>query len=192
VTDIEIPQEKDRHGWYRFFEILPGALSWFMLALPFILSLINVDLAAAFVLAYLLINFTRGLAGALKAMQGYRTMRQHQVLPWRKMLDELEAGQVAESAWRPKWHAEALRYKAADPNRPGPSDIIHAIIIATVKETKETLEATVRSVLASDYNMKRAAARRRKTGRISLSENSASNSWMPSPSNTRPISPVNR
>lgn len=155
MTDIEIPQEKDRHGWYRFFEILPGALSWFMLALPFILSLINVDLAAAFVLAYLLINFTRGMAGALKAMQGYRTMRQHQVLPWRTMLADLEAGEVIDaSLGRPKWHYDALGHLPADPNRPGPSDIIHAIIIATVKETKETLEATVRSLLASDYDMK--------------------------------------
>jgi cellulose synthase/poly-beta-1,6-N-acetylglucosamine synthase-like glycosyltransferase len=155
MTDIEIPQEKDRHGWYRFFEILPGALSWFMLALPFILSIINVDLAAAFVLAYLLINFIRGLAGALRAMQGYRTMRQHQMLPWRQMLAELEAGEVLEAgAWRPKWHYDAMLQMAVDPNRPGPDDIIHAIIVATVKETKETLEATIRSVLASDFNMK--------------------------------------
>jgi hypothetical protein len=158
VTDIEIPHEKDRHGWYRFFEILPGALSWFMLALPFILSLINVDLAAAFVLAYLLINFIRGIAGAIRAMDGYRTMRLHQKLPWRKMLEELETGEVLEPrAHRPKWHYEAIQQMKADfrpVDRPGPSDIIQAVIIATVKETKETLEATVRSVLASDYNMK--------------------------------------
>jgi hypothetical protein len=155
MKDIEIPLEKDRHGWYRFFEILPGALSWFMLALPFILSIINVDLAAAFVLAYLLINFIRGVAGAIRAIDGYRTMRQHQKLPWRKMLAELEAGEVLEpAARRPKWHYDALLRMAVDPNRPGPDDIIHAVIIATVKETKETLEATVRSVLASDFNMK--------------------------------------
>lgn len=155
MKDIEIPLEKDRHGWYRFFEILPGALSWFMLALPFILSIINVGLAAAFVLAYLLINFIRGVAGAIRAIDGYRTMRQHQKLPWRKMLAELEAGEVLEpGARRPKWHYDSLLRMAVDPNRPGPDDIIHAVIIATVKETKETLEATVRSVLASDFNMK--------------------------------------
>lgn len=155
ATDIEIPYEKDRHGWYRFYEILPGALSWFMLALPFILSIINVDFAAAFVLAYLLINFIRGVAGAIRAIGGYRTMRQHQSLPWRAMLNELEAGEVLEpGARRPKWHYDALLRMAVDPNRPGPTDIVHAIIVATVKETKETLEATVRSVLASDFDMK--------------------------------------
>lgn len=155
MKDIEIPFEKDRHGWYRFFEILPGAVSWSMLALPFILSLINVDLAAAFILAYLLVNFIRGIAGAIRAIDGYHTMRQHQKMPWRTMLAELTAGEVLEpSARRPKWHYDSLLHMAIDPNRPGPDDIIHAVIIATVKETKETLEATVRSVLASDFNMK--------------------------------------
>lgn len=155
MTDIEIIPEAERHGWYRFFEILPGALSWSMLALPFVLSFINVDLAAAFVLAYLLINFVRGVAGAIRAIDGYSTMRKHQKLPWRTMLGELTAGEVLEpGARRPKWHYDSILRMGLEPNRPGPDDIIHAIIIATVKETKETLEATVRSVLASDFNMK--------------------------------------
>jgi hypothetical protein len=155
MIDIEIPLEKDRHGWYRFFEILPGAVSWFMLALPFILSLINVDVAAAFVLLYLLINFIRGMAGAIRAIHGYYTMRAHQKLPWRKMLAELEAGEVTEpGAVRPKWHYTALLQRQVDPNRPGPSDIIHAVMIATVKETKATLEATIKALIASDYDMK--------------------------------------
>src|SRR6185369_15570558 len=78
-----------------------------------------------------------------------------QKLPWRTMLAELKAGVVLEpGSHRPKWHYDALLRMAVDPNRPGPDDIIHAIIVATVKETKETLEATVRSVLGSDYNMK--------------------------------------
>src|SRR5882757_8513413 len=105
MADIEIPLEKDRHDWYRFFEILPGALSWTMLALPFILSFINVTLAAIFVFVYLLINFTRGVAGAIRAMQGYRTMRQHQKLPWRQMVVELETGKVeSPHVKRPRWH----------------------------------------------------------------------------------------
>lgn len=155
VIDIEIPLEQDRHGWYRFFEILPGALSWTMLALPFILSIISVDLAAAFVLAYLLINFVRGVAGASRSIQAYRVMRQHQKLPWRQMLAELEAGEVLEpGAVRPKWHYDSLLRMQVDPNRPGPSDIIHAVIVATVKETRETLEATIKSVVGSDFDMK--------------------------------------
>jgi cellulose synthase/poly-beta-1,6-N-acetylglucosamine synthase-like glycosyltransferase len=155
VTDIELPLEKDRHGWYRFFEILPGTLSWTMLALPFILSMINVLLAAVFVLVYLLINFIRGLAGAIRSVHGFRTMKEHQKLPWRQMVSELEVGEITEfNAVRPKWHYDALLKTGLEPNRPKPSEVIHAVIIATVKETRETLEATFQSVINSDFDMK--------------------------------------
>lgn len=155
MTDIEIPLEKDRHGWYRFYEILPGALTWLMLALPFILSMINVNLAAIFVLAYLLINFIRGLAGAIRSVHAFRVMRQHQQMPWRTMLSELQTGEVSEAgAVRPKWHYEGMMRAQLDPKRPGPSDVIHAVIIATVNETRETLEATIKSVIDSDIDMK--------------------------------------
>lgn len=154
MTDIEIPLERDRKGWYRFFEILPGAISWTMLALPIVLSIINATLAALFVLIYLLVNFTRGIAGAIRAMQGYRKMRHHQKLPWRQMLAELEAGKVEDPhVKRPKWHYSAMLRRRVRPNI-NPSEVIHAVIIATVKETRETLAATIESVLASDYNMK--------------------------------------
>jgi len=53
MSRYEIPYEQDRHGWYRFFEVLPGLLSYGMLALPIALSLINVTLAAVFIFIYL-------------------------------------------------------------------------------------------------------------------------------------------
>ena len=155
MTDIEIPYEKDRRGHYRFFEILPGALSWLMLALPFILVFISVELAALFILVYLLINFTRGIAGALRALQGYHRMREHQKLPWGKMLVELEAGEVVEGGEpRPQWHIDALLRTQVQPLFVPPSQIIQAIIVATYKETKEVLQPTIESILASDFNMK--------------------------------------
>lgn len=155
MTDIEIPQVEERTKKYRFFEILPGALSWSMLALPFVLSLINVTLAAIFVFVYLLINFARVFAGAMRALQGYRTMRSHQKLPWRQMLSELEAGEVSDpQAKRPKWHYEAMLQTQVRPLLLPPSEVIHAVIIATYKESKEILVPTIESVLASDYDMK--------------------------------------
>ncbi len=69
MTDLEIPFEKDRRGHYRFFEILPGFLSWTLLFTPLILSHITItvnsipiNLAVVFILLYLLIFFVRGLA----------------------------------------------------------------------------------------------------------------------------------
>jgi len=154
MTDLEIPLENER-GWrYRAFEILPGALSWFMLALPFILSVINVTLAALFVLIYLLINFMRGMAGAVRALQGYRLMRIHQKLPWSQLLTEIEDGEINPHAKRPRWHRNAVELSKTGKMLMPPSEVIHAVIIATYKEVREVLEPTIESVLASDYNMK--------------------------------------
>jgi len=156
MADLEIPFEKDRHGHYRFFEILPGVLSYFMLALPIILSLINVTLAAVFVLIYLLVNFTRGIAGAIRGLHGFHVMRQHQRLPWSQMLRELEAGQVSDvRVKRPKWHLAAMQRSLTQPLLMPPSEVVHAIIIATYKESKAVLQPTIESVLASDYDMKK-------------------------------------
>lgn len=156
MTDFEIPYEKDRGKRYRFFEILPGAISWSMLALPIVLSLINVTLAAVFILGYLLINFARGAAGGARALQGFRTMRTYQKLPWQKLLEELEAGVVVDpNARRPKWHYDVLLRMSVKPRIIAPSEIIHAVIVATYKEVREILEPTIESILASDYDMKK-------------------------------------
>lgn len=154
MADIEIPLESERGPRYRFFEILPGAISWSMLALPFILSAIDVTYAAVFVLVYLLINFARGFAGAVRALQGYRTMRYHQKLPWSVMLQELDAGEVVgHNVNRPKWHYFALERSHVQPLLMPPDQVIQAIIIATYKELREILQPTVESVLASQYDM---------------------------------------
>jgi len=156
MTHLEIPFEKDRRGHYRFFEILPGLLSYGMLVLPFVLSILNVTVAATFTLIYLLINFTRGIAGAIRGLHGFHVMRVHQSLPWTQMLQELEVGEVNPRAKRPKWHvAEIKRSLAERPLLMPPSEVIHAIIIATYKESKEILQPTIESVLASDFDMKK-------------------------------------
>jgi cellulose synthase/poly-beta-1,6-N-acetylglucosamine synthase-like glycosyltransferase len=154
MTDIEIPYEKDRRGHYRFFEMLPGIISWTMILVPFILSFIDVRLAAIFVFIYLLINFARGMAGAFRAVQGYRAMNQHQKLPWSDMLKELSMGTVSQNAKRPKWHTNVVQRSQTQPILMPPEQIIHAVIIATYKEAREVLEPTIQSVLRSDFNMK--------------------------------------
>lgn len=154
MTDIEIPFEDQRKGHYRFFEILPGLLSWSMLALPFALSYVNVKLAALFMFIYVLINFARGTAGAMRSIQGYHTVQQHQKLPWPAMLKELAVSKIAPQAKRPKWHHLAVQQTLERPILMHPDNIIHAVIVATYKESLEILQPTVEALLASDYNMK--------------------------------------
>lgn len=151
MTDLEIPFEKDRKGHYRFFEILPGAISYFMLFLPVILSFINVTAALAFILAYLLIYFVRtSVAGPIRTLAGYRAYRQHMRLDWPALLADVEAGKVLQSAGRPKWHAANVERRAGFTKQYRPSDIYHAVIIATVNESREVLEPTIQAVLANN------------------------------------------
>lgn len=154
MTDLEIPLVKDRHFRYRFFEALPGLISWSLLALPFIISLINVTAAAIFVLVYLLINFTRAVAVAMRAIQGQRTMRQHETLDWHTLLEDLQAGHVVDkTTHRPEWHLNLLRNLSKRKKTIEPNQIIHAIVIATVKEAREVLAPTFEAILKSEFDM---------------------------------------
>ncbi len=153
MTDIELPYEKDRKGWYRFFEILPGVVSWSMLALPFVLSLIDVRYAAFFILIYLLMGFTRAMSSTTRAMQGYYTVKQHQKLPWKAMLSELADGSCDAKAQRPEWHRKAVARLEQRPLFKRPDEVIHVVIVAMYKESRAVLEPTLQSIINSDYDM---------------------------------------
>ena len=156
MTDIEIPFEKDRGKRYRFFEILPGALTWLLLFLPFILSLFSVTLAAIFILGYLLIYFSRALGVSARAIQGFNILSKHQKMDWHGMLSELEAGGVESAlAKRPKWHYSNILHLKVQPPIIKPSEIIHVAMVATYNESREVLEPTIQAIIASDFDLKR-------------------------------------
>jgi cellulose synthase/poly-beta-1,6-N-acetylglucosamine synthase-like glycosyltransferase len=162
MTNIEIPYEHDRHGWYRFFEILPGAVSWLLLAAPIILSFVyvtinyqTVNVAVIFVLLYLIVYFVRSLGYSARALQGYFTMKKHLRLDWAGLLADVEAGHPTDAHIdRPRWHqANLARHNSlADPVKP--RELVHAVIIATVNESREVLEPTIQSVLDNTYDPK--------------------------------------
>jgi hypothetical protein len=158
MTDIEIPFEKDRKGHYRFFEILPGSLSWLLLFMPLILSFINVTVAVFFILFYLLIYFVRSLAYSARAIAGYRTMRQHMRLNWIELCADIQAGEpTAVAINRPQWHIDNLRHLQSRSERMKPNELIQAVIIATVNESREVLEPTIQAVIGADYDTKKQA-----------------------------------
>ncbi|HUC88327.1 MAG TPA: glycosyltransferase family 2 protein [Candidatus Binatia bacterium] len=154
MRNIEIPYEQDRHFIYRSFEILPGALSWLVLFMPLILSLIDVSFAVVFIVAYLLVYFVRSVGVDIRALQGYRIMKQHQRLVWKQLLIELEDGIIDEKVIieRPKWHERNITRLIKEPTPVKPSEVIHAVMVATYNESLEVLEPTIQSVLASTYD----------------------------------------
>lgn len=150
VQDIEIPYAVDRGRRYRFFEILPGALTWTVLLLPFLLSIINPTLTVFFILIFLVLWFVKSLGLLVRNFQGLHRLAEYQKIDWQALLDDLQAG-VDTQLEAPSWHAENI----ARSRNLQPRDVIHAIVIAAYNETREILEPTIQSVLDSDYDMRK-------------------------------------
>src|SRR4051812_16414220 len=109
MKNIEIPYEKDRSRRYRFFEALPGLLSWSILLLPIILSLISATVAAVFIILYLLIYFARAVGVTTRALQGNSLVLKYKKLNWSQLLEEVAAEEIlAPKSERPEWHFENI------------------------------------------------------------------------------------
>jgi len=156
MTDIEIPQPNERTARYRFFEMLPGLVSWSILLLPFVLSQISPRITVLFIIAYLLLWFAKAIGLNMRVLQGWRTMQKQQKLDWTQLLKELETGAVDEHGIkRPQWHYNNLKRLAVHPPAVEPSELYHAVIVATYNEGKAVLEPTIQSILDSHYDMKK-------------------------------------
>lgn len=156
MRSIEIPQPNERDRRYRLFEILPGALTWVILASPVILGIISPKLAAYFIIAYLLLWFVRAIGINLRSLQGYRLIKEHKNAAWAKLNKDLEDLHVSEGS--PKWHIQNLaRVQKYIPqqSRIKPSEVLHAVFIAFYNESRDVVEPTVQSVLDSNYDPKK-------------------------------------
>lgn len=154
MTDLEIPLRNERRGHYRFFEILPLVLSFSMLALLFVLSAVSTTLAAFFVLVYIFIYLTRAVAVAIRSLHGYSVMRKNQSYDWLVLLRELEQGKVGtRQIRRPVWHEGQVNQRGGERLSVKPSQLFHAIIIPTLNESREVIEPTIQSIIASNYPM---------------------------------------
>ena len=134
MKSIEIPYVKERSRRYRFFEMLPGLLTWGILALPFVLSLFIPIVAVLFVIAYLTLWFAKTVGLNVRALQGYRMITMQQKLPWNEMLADLKLGAVGKHTTRtPDWHLRTIARLQATPTPLPPKHIIHASIFPTYK-----------------------------------------------------------
>ena len=161
---IEVPVGK-RSLKYRFFEILPLALSATMIALLFILSAINPVLASAYLLLIVIMSFVKAIGVAIRTIQGYKLLKRGMKVNWSKRLSELEdAGDSYDKlkgsksdAYDYKQHLRNLRMVAAaeDGYFPKPSEIYHAVIVTMYNETLDVLAPTFESIVNTDYPKER-------------------------------------
>ena len=161
---IEIPRGK-RTLKYRFFEMLPGTLSYIMLALLIIFSIISPVVASVYLLLIVIMNLVKGVGIAIRTVQGWKLLKRGMRVDWSKRLAELEnpaesydrlAGTKSD-AYDHQQHLRNLCMMAAAEEGyfPKPSQVYHAVIVTMYNETLDVLVPTMDSVLATTFPKER-------------------------------------
>ncbi len=152
---LELPLGK-RTKKYRFFEMLPGALSISALLLLFVLSWFNTALASIYLLMLILIALTRAVAIATHTIRGYKRLVGAQTVDWHRRLLDLEHPEKSLqheekhhiSQFGHSTHVRNLRSVAENPSAfPKPSQLRHAIIVAAYNESIDIIEPTIQSLV---------------------------------------------
>ena len=164
MKDLEIPLGK-RRPLYRFFEILPGLLSYAAVALLFILSLISPVLGAIYLLVVVATTFVKAIATAFRTVQGYKVVQRAKRVDWRKRLEDLEDPHEAYERLRDQTndsydfqeHVQNLRLLSAveGKSEPKPHQIYHAVIMTAYNEGLATLVPSVEAVRDSTFSNER-------------------------------------
>jgi cellulose synthase/poly-beta-1,6-N-acetylglucosamine synthase-like glycosyltransferase len=159
MNDLEIPLGK-RTRTYRFFEIVPGLLSYGAIVLLIVLSFMSPLLAAGYLLLIILTVFVKSLGIALRTVQGYRQMIGAQQVSWHQRLTEITRAYHGEEvvsgerrgAWRLAHHKKMLSWMTTKPEGViDPQEIYHAVIVAMYNETFSVLDPTLQSIADSDF-----------------------------------------
>lgn len=165
--ELEIPIGK-RTLKYRFFEILPGLVSWTLIALPIVLSIVDRSsrLAAIFILFFMISWFYRAVGMAFRTLQGYFRMQEAARTPWQEWNSHLENPEEAinnltnkqrKLSKATKHHLTNLREYASNKDLQDlkPSSVVHFVIVPMWKEAYEVVEPTIRSLVDSKYDIKK-------------------------------------
>ncbi|MBO4855240.1 hypothetical protein J5500_02425 [Candidatus Saccharibacteria bacterium] len=161
---IEIPVGK-RTPLYRFFEILPGLLSYGMIVLLFVLSAVNPVLGSCYILLIVIINLVKAVGIAFRTVQGYKMTQKCSKVNWSKRLKELENAQdsydrlagTKKTSYDYDQHLRNLCMVAAAEEGyfPKPSEIYHAVIVTMYNESLDVLVPTMESLLKTTYPKER-------------------------------------
>ncbi len=131
-----IHPERYSHAWFRFFEILPGACVWIALISPFILSFYAPLAVTIFIILFDIYWLIRSLNYGMLLLRAYGKMRKNLQKDWRSELQKItdlgekERARLGVLDWR---------------------EIYHVVIIPTYREEQAILEASIDSLVSTDY-----------------------------------------
>jgi cellulose synthase/poly-beta-1,6-N-acetylglucosamine synthase-like glycosyltransferase len=130
-SDIKNPRERKL---YRFFEMLPGLLSWTVIIGAIFLSWFVPLWTAAVIILFAIFWFLKSVYFSTHLRSGYRIMKENEKADWIKKLDNLEKFSLNVSCWK---------------------EIYHLIVIPTYQEPLEILRNTINSIKENDYPLDR-------------------------------------
>ena len=151
MRGLEIPLGK-RTKKYRFFEILPGLLSYGMIIALFVISFFSPVLGAVYLLVLVVTVFVKAVVSAIHTVKGYNTMVRAERVNWAKRLAQLEKPHEnyerlvgrSGSSYGFNEHIDNLRMlSSGEIEYPKPSEVWHLIIMAAYNEGLETLVPSV-------------------------------------------------
>ncbi|MGZ6004574.1 MAG: hypothetical protein ACXWLH_00305 [Candidatus Saccharimonadales bacterium] len=154
IQDLEIPFPQDRHGVYRFFEILPGLLSLLIFLTPIVLSIFYVTAAAFFIIAYVLILLIRASAMSIRVIEGYNNVKKARHINWENLLQDFyQPDKVSSRHARCKngfikAHVRNIqRLDQAGRIDKLPDEVIQAVIVCTYNESQAIIHPTIEHVV---------------------------------------------
>ena len=157
--NLEIPQGK-RKPLYRFFEILPGAISYGAIILLFLLSWLDPVLGAIYLFILIASTLVKAIGVAYRTVQGYEVIKRAMRVDWRRRMEDLEHPHDAyerihddeNKSYHFDDHVENLKLMAAMPGEyPDPTKIYHAVIITAYNESAEVLIPSIEAVNKSTF-----------------------------------------
>ena len=152
--NLEIPQGK-RTKLYRFFEILPGAISYGAIILLFVLSLIDPVLGAVYLFILIASTLVKAIGVAYRTVQGYEVIKRAERVDWRRRVEDLADPHVAyerlhdddNKSYHFDEHIANLKMMVAmGKEYPDPRKVYHVVIMTAYNEGIEVLGPSVKAV----------------------------------------------
>ncbi|MBR3332330.1 hypothetical protein IKG28_01725 [Candidatus Saccharibacteria bacterium] len=157
--NLEIPQGK-RTKLYRFFEILPGLLSYGAIILLFVLSWFSPVLGAIYLFIIIASTLVKAIGVAYRTVQGYEVIKRASRVDWRARNEDLENPHDAferlhdedSKSYHFNEHVENLKLMAAmGKEYPDPKKTLHVVIMTAYDEGREILAPSIEAVKATTF-----------------------------------------
>ncbi len=161
--DLEIPQGK-RTKLYRFFEMLPGIISYSAIILLFLISWLDPVLGAIYLFILIASTLVKAVGIAYRTIQGYEVIKRAGRVDWRKRMEDLENPHEAferlhddeNKSYHFEQHIENLKMMSAmEKEYPKPSEIYHAVIMTAYDEGEEILDPSIKAVVDNTFPKER-------------------------------------